>query len=215
MGRQSKILQYNLFNNSSLGFGRHSVNEFRWQERLGRKGPLVLELGCGKAEFSLEMARRHPEKRFIAVDVKADRLHKGCKATENASIKNLVFIQANILDLAEYLQPASVDFVWLTFPDPYPKKSQAKHRMLNYNFLDVYKTLLVYGGTVNLKTDNQVLFEWTLELLSARKDVRFKSISFDTETSFLNGDDVLIPTAFEQKYRALGVSTKYLSFSFE
>lgn len=174
----------------------------------------VIEMGCGKAELSRALAQENPDINYVCVDLKADRLWKAAKLAGQAKLGNVIFIQSDILKIQEYLPEELADGIWITFPDPFPKKRQAKHRMLNRNFLDIYKQLLKSGGWVQLKTDNEALFEWTLELLARQPDVRIEQISFDMHESKDVPDDARHITHYESMFMGEGIRTKYLRFVF-
>lgn len=162
--------------------------------------PLTLELGAGTGLFSVELARRYPHQRYIAVDVKADRLQKGASVASEQKLENICFLRAHAGQLPELFLEKSLTQLWLTFPDPYPKKRQAKHRMTHPHFLDIYRTLLAKRGIFHFKTDNASLFEWSLEQLAYQKAL-LEFIRFDLHGSVAPKDyDIL--TTYEQRYLA-------------
>lgn len=163
--------------------------------------PLIVELGAGSGLFSLELARRHPQQRFVAVDVKADRLYTGARqALEEENLSNVYFVRAHAQQLKDIFDPGSVAILWLTFADPYPKKRAAKHRMTHPRFLSIYRELLGKTGTFRFKTDNRELFEWSLEKLVEEK-ARLDFLTFDMHESEA-GDDYKIMTTYEKRYVA-------------
>ncbi len=184
-----------------------------WQVIFGNEHPINLELGCGKAEVSVALASLHPEHNFVGVDLKATRLWRPAKTALANNQTNLAFLQLHILTLGEFFADNSVDSIWITFPDPYPKARQAKHRMLNNNFLDLYKQLLKPGGSVNFKTDNLKLFEYCLEVLAERPDITTHELSFDLHNSDLPAA-TKIETTYEKKFRAMGETINYVQFTF-
>ncbi len=174
-----------------------------WRASKRADGELVVELGAGTGFFSVELAKRHPEKQFIAVDVKADRLYQGAKLALEHNVPNVVFVRAHADQLGELFQPKSVDELWLTFSDPFPKKRQAKHRLTHPHFLQQYAEILQPGGVLHCKTDNQPLFTWSLEQLVAEK-WRLVQLSFDLHESSLP-DDYKIKTTFESRFTNQGL----------
>ncbi|MCA9328518.1 tRNA (guanosine(46)-N7)-methyltransferase TrmB, partial [Candidatus Saccharibacteria bacterium] len=127
------------------------------------RGGLVVELAAGNAQFSLELARRHPEMDFIAVDIKSDRLYTSAKKALEEEVNNIAFVRAHINEVEELFDENSVDEIWITFPDPHPKKRSAKHRLTHTHFLQLYRNILKRGGVLKFKTDNRDLFNWSLE----------------------------------------------------
>ena len=127
--------------------------------------PLVLELGCGRGEYSVELAKKFPEKNFIGIDIKGARFWRGAKTAIDENIPNVAFIRTQI-ELVDYVFAENeVDEIWITFPDPQIKYKRTKHRMTNSVFLKRYKTILKPEGIVNLKTDSEFMHGYTLGLL--------------------------------------------------
>jgi len=135
------------------------------QEFFKNDNPLVLELGCGKGEYSVELAKKYPEKNFIGIDIKGARFWRGAKTAIEESIENVAFLRTQI-ELIEYaFAENEVDEIWITFPDPQIKYKRTKHRMTNSQFLQRYKKVLKPEGIVNLKTDSEFMHGYTLGLL--------------------------------------------------
>jgi tRNA (guanine-N7-)-methyltransferase len=127
--------------------------------------PLVLELGCGRGEYTVELAKRFPEKNFIGIDIKGARFWRGAKTAIDECIPNAAFIRTQI-ELVDYVfAKEEVDEIWITFPDPQIKYKRTKHRMTNAQFLQRYKAILKTDGVVNLKTDSEFMHGYTLGLL--------------------------------------------------
>ncbi|TVZ58012.1 tRNA (guanine-N7-)-methyltransferase [Flavobacteriaceae bacterium MAR_2010_105] len=127
--------------------------------------PLVLELGCGKGEYSVGLAKKYPSKNFIGIDIKGARFWRGAKTAIDESINNVAFLRTQI-ELIEYaFAKNEVDEIWITFPDPQIKYKRTKHRMTNSEFLKRYKNILKPDGIVNLKTDSEFMHGYTLGLL--------------------------------------------------
>jgi len=127
--------------------------------------PIVLELGCGKGEYSVALARKYPEKNFIGIDIKGARFWRGAKTALEEGLDNVGFMRTQI-ELVEYaFAKAEISEIWITFPDPQIKYKRTKHRMTNTVFLQKYKNILTPEGTVNLKTDSEFMHGYTLGLL--------------------------------------------------
>jgi len=127
--------------------------------------PLVLELGCGKGEYSVELAKKFPNKNFIGIDIKGARFWRGAKTALEENIPNVAFLRT-LIELIEYaFEENEVDEIWITFPDPQIKYKRTKHRMTNSEFLKKYKKVLKPDGVMNLKTDSEFMHGYTLGLL--------------------------------------------------
>lgn len=127
--------------------------------------PIVLELGCGKGEYSIGLATKYPNKNFIGIDIKGARFWRGAKTAVEEGISNVAFLRTQI-ELIEYaFAKNEVDEIWITFPDPQIKYKRTKHRMTNSEFLERYKKILKPEGIVNLKTDSEFMHGYTLGLL--------------------------------------------------
>lgn len=171
----------------------------------------VLELGCGKGEYTVQLAKKYPETLFLGIDIQGERIWKGAKEAIEENIPNAYFLRTQIENIQEYIPRKSVDEIWLTFPDPFPKDRQAKKRLTSPRFLDIYKKTLKKGGVVNLKTDSQGLYEYTLEQIEERK---LKIL--DNQTDIYGEGDIEditdTQTTFEKKHLEKGKTIKYLKF---
>ncbi|TYB79026.1 tRNA (guanosine(46)-N7)-methyltransferase TrmB [Bizionia myxarmorum] len=127
--------------------------------------PLVLELGCGKGEYSMALAKKYPHKNFIGIDIKGARFWRGAKSSIEENITNVGFLRTQIELIDHAFAAQEVDEIWITFPDPQIKYKRTKHRMTNMEFLARYKTILKREGVVNLKTDSEFMHGYTLGLL--------------------------------------------------
>lgn len=127
--------------------------------------PIVLELGCGKGEYSVELARRYPNMNFIGVDIKGSRFWRGAKTAVEENIPNVAFLRTQIELIENCFATHEVDEIWITFPDPQIKYKRTKHRLTNAEFLARYKNILKEDGIVNLKTDSEFMHGYTLGLL--------------------------------------------------
>lgn len=136
-----------------------------WRAFFGNDNPIVLELGCGKGEYTVGLASRFPDKNFIGIDIKGARFWRGAKEALRSGIGNAAFLRTQI-ELIEYaFAEEEVDEIWITFPDPQIKYKRTKHRMTNAGFLDRYKKILKPGGLMHLKTDSEFMHGYTLGLL--------------------------------------------------
>lgn len=182
----------------------------KWNAHFGNNHPMVLELACGKGHYTLGLARKYPEKNFIGVDIKGPRIWKGGTIALEEGLKNVRFIRTMIDHIAEYFEEGEVDEIWITFPDPQPKKE--RKRLTHPVFLSSYKSILKTDGWVHLKTDNTPFFEFTMGVLAG------KGVSTDLQTrnlyeSPLYEDEVLqITTHYEELFVKEGENIKYCKF---
>ncbi|HPV56712.1 MAG TPA: tRNA (guanosine(46)-N7)-methyltransferase TrmB, partial [Tenuifilaceae bacterium] len=123
--------------------------------------PIVLELGCGKGEYSVGLAKMFPEKNFIGADIKGARLWRGAKTAVEEKMSNVAFIRTRIEHIASFFAPEEVDEIWVTFPDPQPREKKSKKRLTSSRFLNHYAKFLKPNGIVHLKTDSQALHAYT------------------------------------------------------
>lgn len=211
--KQQKKAEFLVFPNC---FGEEAkAMKGKWREIFfGNPGNLILELGCGTAALSFGLAAMFPERNYIGVDLKPARLWKPAGiAIENAK-KNIGFLAAHLLNIDDFFEEGEADELWITFPDPFPKNKQAKHRMINPPFLKNYKKILKKGGKVHFKTDNLDLFHYALEVFVAEKNIRFHALSFDLHHSTALNEENKIKTAYEDRFLREGTPTKYVCFEF-
>ncbi|MBP6625421.1 MAG: tRNA (guanosine(46)-N7)-methyltransferase TrmB [Chitinophagaceae bacterium] len=128
--------------------------------------PLVLELACGKGEYTVNLAKAFPDKNFIGVDIKGNRMFVGAKKALEEKINNVCFLRTRIEQIDNYFDEQSVSEIWITFPDPFLRESRAKNRLTHHKFLAMYQKILVPGGLIHLKTDSKELFEFTHEMIA-------------------------------------------------
>lgn len=139
----------------------------KWQtEHFKNDLPVVLELACGGGEYTVAMAREMPYRNYIGVDIKGARIWRGAKIALEEHLQNAAFLRTRIEQLDLFFGPDEVDEIWITFPDPFLRKSKSKHRLTSTRFLPIYQKLLKKGGLINLKTDDETLYEFTLETIS-------------------------------------------------
>lgn len=136
-----------------------------WNKRFNNQKPIVLELGCGKGEYTVGLAERYPDKNFIGIDIKGARFWRGAKTAIETGLPNVYFIRTQIELITEIFAENEVSEIWITFPDPQIKYKRTKHRLTNLSFLDKYKNILHKDGIVHLKTDSEFMHGYTLGLL--------------------------------------------------
>lgn len=186
----------------------------KWRENYFRNNnPIVLELGCGRGEYTVGLARNNPQKNFIGVDIKGNRIWTGAKYATDHKMKNVAFIRTRV-DFIEYcFAEGEVDEIWVTFPDPQPGKSRARKRLTNPLFLNRYKKILKPGGPVHLKTDSTGMYEYTLEVVAELK----LPLLYSTADLYKNNPSgqeelITIKTRYEQMFTEKGEKIKYCCF---
>lgn len=184
----------------------------RWHSGYFRNDhPITLELACGKGEYTIELAQRFPNRNFIGVDIKGARLWRGVKRAIALNLHNAAFLRIKIDDITDFFEESEVDEIWLTFPDPYPKSTRGNSRLTSLKYLELYRRILKPSGVIHLKTDNAILFSYTLDVLQSEGKVHS---AFENLYSQSDGEEVLsIQTTYEKKFLAKGVPIKYLKFS--
>jgi tRNA (guanine-N7-)-methyltransferase len=173
--------------------------------------PIVVELGCGKGEFTVGLAQQYPEKNFIGMDLKGARMWRGAKTTHEKKIPNIAFVRGRIENIGYIFSPDEVSEIWITFPDPQPKKSDIKRRLTSPVFLERYRQIAGPDTIVHLKTDNTPLFEYTLDVI-AQEQLNLLFHTFDVDENPGSNDVVAIRTFYEEMFRELGEKIKYLRF---
>lgn len=176
--------------------------------------PLILELACGKGEYTVNMAKLFPEKNFIGLDYKGNRIWRGAKTALEENIENVAFLRIQIENILDYFGDQEVSEIWITFPDPQPQISREKKRLTFPGFLEKYKRILKPGGIIHLKTDNDGLHAYTFEKIGELQ-LRLLSKTEDLYHSDLVNDVLSIKTYYEKKYLAHDKNINYLSFSFD
>lgn len=183
------------------------------REFYGNDRPLTIELCCGKGDLSLELARILPGRNILGVDRKGDRIWSGARRALDQGLANAAFLQSDIEILGALLDPDQAEEIWVTFPDPMPKRKQAKHRILNPSFLKIYRELLRPGGLIHLKTDAEDFLDSTLEGLK-KENVEIMMLKQDIYAEPLADPLLEIKTAFERKHLEAGRKIHYLAFAF-
>ena len=224
-GKLEKFAEIGTFPNVFQLPSLHNSEDFslkgKWhKEYFENDNPLVLELGCGKGEYTVGLAERFPDKNFIGVDIKGARLWRGSKTAFDNKMNNVAFVRTRIDHIEKVFASGEVDELWVTFPDPQPQKTRERKRLTSPVFLKRYANILKPGGIVNLKTDNFPLYDYSkevaqelkLELLAATADL-YKSIE-KAEDAYIskNAELLQIKTYYEKMFLEQGLKINYLSF---
>jgi tRNA (guanine-N7-)-methyltransferase len=197
----------NLFQSTHANFLELKGN---WhKEYFKNKNPIVLELGCGKGEYSVGMAQMFPNKNFIGIDLKGDRLAVGSQTAMDLQLENIAFLRTNILELESFFSPKEVCEIWITFPDPRTRLRDFKRRLTYQRFLNMYKNILADNSSLYLKTDNLDFFEFSLQSLL---DFGVKDLekTYDLYNSDLKDISLGIKTRFEEIFTNKGFKINFL-----
>lgn len=187
----------------------------KWRtDHFKNPNPISLELACGRGEYTIGLARLFPQINIIGVDIKGERIWKGSSLALEEQLNNAAFLRTHIMMIETFFEPGEVNEIWLTFPDPRPRKRDIKRRLTSPRYMDTYKRLLPSGGYVRLKTDNTHLYEYTLEQLQLRTDITDLAFTADVYASDLEKECFDIKTRYEQEFTQKGEKIKYLRFKF-
>jgi tRNA (guanine-N7-)-methyltransferase len=184
----------------------------KWQEFFKNQNPIVLELGCGKGEYSVALAKRFPKKNFIGIDIKGARFWRGAKSSLEDNLKNIAFLRSQIELIDLCFSKNEVSEIWITFPDPQIKYKRTKHRLVNQDFLKKYQTILTEDGFVHLKTDSEFLHGYLLGLLQeGNHDILYSH--HDIYNSSSPPDEAkTIQTFYEKQYLKQNKPITYIKF---
>ncbi len=181
-----------------------------WNEKFfNNKNPIVLELGCGKGEYTVGLARLFPEKNFIGIDIKGARMWNGAKESFVNEMKNVAFLRTHIELITHFFAQNEVSEIWLTFPDPQMKK--INKRLTSTRFMKLYREILSKEGIIHLKTDSNFMYTYTAEMVKANR----YPVLFSTDDLYHSGstDAILsIKTYYEQQWLERGLNIKYIKF---
>jgi tRNA (guanine-N7-)-methyltransferase len=184
----------------------------KWHSEIFKNNnPIVLELACGKGEYTVNLARKHPDKNFIGIDKKGWRIWTGAKTAIDESLDNVHFMRIFIDHLEQYFAPGEVDEVWIIFPDPFLRESRESNRLTSPKFLKIYNKILKPGSVIHLKTDSPELYAYTLEVIESENCKIIDQV--DDVYEERPDDDVLsIRTFYEEMHLEEGRIIRYISF---
>ena len=183
----------------------------KWNELFFKNdNPIVLELGCGKGEYTVGLAKKYPNKNFNGIDIKGAGLWRGCKTSNEDKMTNVAFVRTHIQMIESYFAENEVSEIWITFPDPQLKKPNK--RLTCERFLKLYKNILKQDGIVHLKTDSQELYEYTKDevLIPSKREILYNTN--DLYNSDFKEDVIEIQTFYEAMYLKIGKPITYLKF---
>lgn len=194
-GAEAALAEYPTFVQNPVSF------KGKWHERFGNNNPIHVEIGCGKGRFINTLAALQPDINFIAVELKAEVVLRAVQRTEYREIPNLAFVQYNAAMLTDLFADHEITRLYLNFSDPWPKTRHAKRRLTYSSFLQTYRQVLKPDGEVHLKTDNEKLFEFSLNQFAAER-FQLRNITFDLHQSKQAADNVM--TEYEERFSSRG-----------
>jgi tRNA (guanine-N7-)-methyltransferase len=184
----------------------------KWSKEFFKNdNPIILELGCGKGEYTIGLARQKPDCNFIGVDIKGARLWRGLKTAHEQNMKNVAFLRTRIELINNYFSENEVSEIWITFPDPQPRNSREKKRLTSPRFLERYRHFLKKDGVIHLKTDSDLLYQYTMDSLEAHSN----PVEYHTEDLYAIAEEMevkQIRTFYEQIWLGQGLKIKYIRF---
>lgn len=192
-------------------FRKDWVYKGKWHKEIFKNdNPIVLELGCGKGEYTVGLGKRYPDKNFIGIDIKGNRMWVGAKEALENNMNNIRFLRTRIEIIESFFAENEISEIWITFPDPQLKRG--KKRLTSARFLNAYKTFLKKDGIVHLKSDNRELHDFTGEIAKLNSlDIKAKET--DLYNSDIDSDILAIKTYYEQQYLNQGLPITYIQFS--
>lgn len=206
MNTFANVFQYPFGTIRNSGFPLKGI----WNDSFFKNNnPIVLELGCGKGEYAVGLAKKYPDRNFIGVDIKGARMWTGAKEALERELPNVAFLRTNIELISNFFNPGEVSEIWITFPDPQMKK--VRKRLTSVRFLELYRSVIKPGGIIHLKTDSPFLYTYTdalVELNQLKTIINTKDLYHSDIV-----DDILeIKTFYERQWLDRGLPIKYISF---
>jgi tRNA (guanine-N7-)-methyltransferase len=204
--------EHNRLSDNVLEPGKELYETIRgnWRQRYFRNdNPVVIEIGCGRGEYTIGLAQNYPDLNFVGIDRKGDRIAQGSQRALESGLANVAFLRTDIYRLLDFFGPAEVNEIWITFPDPQLRVSQLKNRSTDARYLKMYREILVAEGVLHLKTDHDDFFDFSIQMLSANG---FNDLvtTRDLYASELNHLHLGIKTKYEEIFTKKGFSIKYL-----
>jgi tRNA (guanine-N7-)-methyltransferase len=187
----------------------------RWNKEIFKnENPVVLELGCGKGEYSVGLSTRFPDKNYIGVDIKGARLWRGAKTSNEKKLPNIAFLRTRIEFINSFFATDEVDEIWITFPDPHPGRRNSNKRLTSPWYLNSYRRFLINKGIIHLKTDNTELFNFTKSIV-IHNNLEVLFATNDLYSENLPDDILLIKTHYEKIFLTAGLKINYITFRLE
>ena len=217
--KQEKFIAFDTFKNCFTLFFENISKGFllkgRWHsDYFKNPNPIVLELGCGKGEYTIGLSENNHSKNYIGVDIKGNRIWVGAKYAIENNLNNVAFLRTRIDFIEHCFLENEIDEIWITFPDPQPQSTRKRSRLTNPLFLNRYKKILKKGGLIHFKTDSTSLYEYTLQVIEENKNL----IIWQTDNLYQNCPDnrqelIQIKTHYEKLFTDKGENIKYICFT--
>lgn len=209
---QKKLIRFAELNNMKNVFQFPKNTAGNWNNYFENDGPIILELACGKGEYTLGLAQLYPQKNFIGVDIKGNRIWVGAKTALQKELNNVVFLRTEIDSINDYFLEKEVSEIWITFPDPQLRLSKAKKRLTHPKFLRLYQQFLAPGGLIHIKTDSPDLYHFTKLVIDLYRCQLYKD-SNDIYKEEAISEELKIKTHYESLDIAQSSRIHYLCFS--
>lgn len=216
----ARFTELGKFNNviqpgSGVQFGKDHTIKGRWKQEIFKNdNPVILELGCGKGEYTIGLSSRFPENNYIGIDIKGARMWRGAKTAHENKQQNVAFLRTRIEFINSFFSENEVDEIWITFPDPHPGKNNSNKRLTCPFFLNTFRNFLKNKGLVHLKTDNKELFNYTKKLISGN-GLEIVLATNDLYSESLPDDTLSIRTHYETIFLKEGMKINYLTFKLD
>ena len=196
-------------------FGKDHPIKGRWKQEIFKNdNPIILELGCGKGEYTIGLSSRFPENNYIGIDIKGARMWRGAKTAHENRQQNVAFLRTRIEFINSFFSENEVDEIWITFPDPHPGKNNSNKRLSCPYFLNTFRNFLKNKGLIHLKTDNKELFDYTKKLISGN-GLEIVFATNDLYSENLTDDTLSIRTHYETIFLKEGMKINYLAFKLD
>lgn len=214
MSRRPKQPQYHQFNMMPNCYGRFCQSSNQSLKVDSEYKQTLIELGAGTSKVALAYAAAHPDWLILAIDQKSDRLVKAAKVAKSNNLSNIKFIQSDLRQLQDVCPEIKADSVWITFPDPYPRKADAKHRLVGLQLLQTLTHFFKPKAKVYFKTDNFGLYARTLEVANPVPGLRIVDYSLNVKTRKIQSLGLMTITDYESRFESQGISTKFIAFDY-
>ncbi len=193
-------------------FGKDHKLKGKWHSQwFTNNNPIILELGCGKGEYTVGLSEHFPDINFIGVDIKGARLWRGAKDSYQKKLPNAAFLRTRIEFIDSFFAPGEVDEIWITFPDPQLKRKREKKRLPGTQFLNIYRRFIKDNGIIHLKTDSRELYDYALSVVK-KNNLEIITSSIDLYKDLPDNIVLSIRTHYEKLFLARGIPITYLSF---
>ena len=186
-----------------------------WNSRFFKNSnPVIIEMGCGKGEYTVDLSSKYPQRNFIGIDKKGARMWRGAKISNEDSRANVAFVRIRAENIAKVFGPAEIDEIWITFPEPQPNSPRHSKRFTSPRFIERYRQVLKPGGIIHLKTDNDMFYEYTLEVIREYGH----TLLYNNPDLYATPDDpevkdvIDVQTHYEKIWLEQGLTIKYLRF---